>query len=529
MTYRNAGVNTQPDQRTTVVVQNLGDGRVLETVRTIPNALANYKFITQVEDGVPLSFKATTPTKTTEVTTVEPPVGAIEGLDTNELVHEVENLDLFTVRRRTVSRPPITGAQSGKEWRGPRDGEGSEFTSKVQKVSTLGANTLDVSTGQFILDSKVTPVSPTQSLLETSTAPSFPILTETIQDKRTRFKLTRTKSIVDNTFVPINPPPGTFYQTRALDSERSELIQETAILGIDGSGVADVYQKFEGMIDVQLPPELKTVTSIANLMNELQTYSTDADTYATAVDHGSASIHGRGSCKAAAGVVTDVTWTIRDPWGRDVPCTHYLFPVLRENTNLRAGFHMAIWNSFFGLAGSIEQNANLLPWPQFAPTEVSIACKSQRITLTAEADAAYAIVTALDYLGVKKSGGSMQFIGNGGEADIELSSKVVRIPPTIHPALTISQLTINELQPFANANSNFTMGGLTKTMDCWIKQGAVIGSVLNANNKSSAIVATSGTQTIPVSGVYLYKFFAEPYDYDYMMLHYILVDFNDIK
>ena len=542
--------NPLPTAFATVTVEPLGgpvgDRRELETVRSVdPPVLLSERFTVEVEDGIPMSFKATVPRTTTEVTKPGNVIIA-PTLGTNELSREVENVDLYTNRSRVTTRPAISGAQSGKEWRGPRDGEGSEFTSKVQKSSTLGANTLDVSTGQFILDSKVTPVSPTQSLLETSTAPSFPILTETIQDKRTRFKLTRTKSIVDNTFVPVTPLAGTFYQTRALDSERSELIQETVVLGIDGSGIADVYQQFDGMIDVQLPVQLLTVTGIANTVVGEADY-VDKGYAFTAAGNGTASIHGHANCKAVAGVTTDVSYTVRDPWGRDVPCTHYLFPVIRTNANLRSGAHITIFNANMGPLGA----PNLLAWPKFAPESVNIVCASQRVSAQGEVDGAYSQMTVVDYLGAVKFNGFQKYAGAGGDVEIETSTKVVRLPPTIHGSIVIKQPTgsvgsvpgSTVLAPKAHGGGTFIMGtgpinpiSVVVTADVPSPDGTtgkVVGSILADNGVlplSGTIDAVAqGVTTIPTIGSYLYKFFAEPYDYDYLLLHYIVVDMADIK
>lgn len=534
---------TDPSATVQVVVEALGGDplingmRVIETVRSVANVPPQSKWTVQVEDSIPLSFRATFPTTAIETTDTPIATGA-PTLGPNELLHEVENLDVFKKRTRIVSRPTVTGSQTEREWRGPKDGEGSEFTSVVSKAGSLVAPSTVPPTGQSILDSKVTPVSPTQSLEEVSTAGTFPVLTETTQDKRTRFKITRTKSIVDNAFVPVADSTGAnYYSTKALDSERSELIREFVQVGVDGSGIADVYQQFDGLIDVQLPVQLLKVTGIANTLVGEADYFMKSNAYALG-GKGSASVHGNASVKAVAGVTTDVSYTAREPWGRDVPCTHYLFPVFRTNANLRAGQQIAIFNANMGPLGA----PNLLAWPKFAPEAVNIICVSQRISAVGQADGAYSEVTALDYLGVSHGASVQAVSGAGGDVEIEMATKIVRLPPSIHGSIVIKQPTGTPangvgtlLKPQAHATGQFALGTNVFTITADIPapdkvNGVVQGSIQFDDQGVSAgtITTTKGATQIPTIGTYLYKFFAEPYDYDYMLLHYIVVDFADI-
>lgn len=522
-TYRNAGVDAVPNATQDVAVQNLGDGRVIETVRSIPAVFKSADYTTEILDTIPPEFQSFVPRKTTITTAPGADPGQPPVLGAGELRRRVYQPKAFLLRTEVTSRDTVTTQTlSDTFFGGPSDGEGARFTGLATRTRTYNPSaipTADQSLLQF--ESRVQAVTSSSGVKATSSLAAYPDLWETLFNPRSRITTTRHKTIVAATDVNPTSDSLNFYEQKVLDSQRK--VQVHTIVA-DVSGSTDVYQKYPGIVDIELPPVLLSVTGIANTNTSESDYGTGAFNLYTMDGKGSGNVSLRGRCGAAAGVITDISYDVRVPWTRNIPCVHWVIPMLRTNANVRLGTivgALTIWNFRFGPTGTCEVNPSLNAWPVFVPREVQITCKSQSARIEAEGEAARSSSIVVDYLGTLKQSGQGQVSGGGGTVAIENGTKIITIPPTIHQALTVSQPT--GLQPTATGSGIVNCGGVTVAISAFINTGGVVGSIT-----PGSITATPNQNSIPTSGLYLWRLFIEPYEYDYLLLHYVTVDFANI-
>lgn len=498
-TYKDAGGDALPTATKDVDVQPLGGGRVLQIERSIPVVLALPEYSAVIDDNIPPEFKALVARKTVATTAIGTAVPF--DLVAGEFSKRVQQLDAFDIRTSIETRDTIPGATLlDKYFGGPSVG-GAHFTGIVQRSKTFDPDTIltpDTSFLQF--ESKVDSIGAGASVKSTDSLGSYPILFDAITDEE-GVLLRRTKKIVDSSTVL---PVGNFSQF-AIDSERTLQVSE-GVDAISRDGT-DLLRIFAGTIDIDLPPQLVSITGKVEADALNGAYSEAGSYGLTNVGNGGIDLHG--SAKGAGAVTTDLSFDIKQPWTNNVPCTHYLFYALFGSVASITSA-LTLLNTATGLS--------VLQWPKFSPKQINISCNSEKVAGEATGNVHAHDSVTTDYNGVVKVKSNVRVVGNGVSQEIELLQKTIRIPPTIHglinvtvpPILTQSYAVVGTISSGVNSVAMGVTGTATGSFD------------------PTTILGTPGQQTIPTSGLYLYRLFIEPYKYATCKVHMIVINFANI-
>ncbi len=496
---KNAGDDELPNELQDVEVENLGDGTVLQTVRKAASIFVGAEYVAAIQDTVPPEFQALVPKRTVSKTSVG--TATAPDLATGEYEIRRSQTDVFKMRETTVSRDAINLPASLTDtfFGGPRDGRGSTFSGVVTKKRTIDDIILTPDVSFLAFESKVTAIGAGQYVKETDTATSYPTLTEKVTEDDGAIA-TKVKSIV----VAGTALPTGYASQFPLDNQRTLRVVET----IDSASidVLTLRRIFNGKVNVDLPSELESITGLVTAQKADGAYN-ESGTYGLG-GKGSGGIALNGSARGSAAIITDIKYGIRHPWSSNMPCKHYLF--FLSYTNLENNGVLTYVN--------IIESVTVTAWPKFAPKEVIITCDGARVSAEATGNVHVTDVMTSDYNGVLKLSGFSKTAGSGNSSDIELIQKVIKIPPTIHPSLS---LTIPAI-----ISQNFVVSGVISSGVQSTTLSAA-GIVTGAYAPTS-IAATPGQQKIPASGRYLYQFFVEPYKAGIAKVHAITIDFVDL-
>ena len=510
--YRPAGIDPIPSAVKSVEIKDLGDGNVVETVKEDAVLFAEPSYSIILPETVPPEFRALLATRRASSVaagnTIVPPT-----LLPGEISKSVALIDAFRVRTEVETRDTIGASNLTDKYFGGVEAGGSLFSGIVSRLKTYSPTTIqspDQSYAQFA--SKVFSLGSGDSVKETDSLVPYPTLQDVVTDEN-KLQVTRTKSIVAVGTLPVDD----FSSVRAIDSQRSLRIIEVSTMD-----PLTTYQVYSGFVDINLPAVLQEVKIGTSAESGAGNYSESGGYTLGVGGNGGVSLHG--NCSGMASVLPNVDFTIWEPWSQNVRCRHWLFPIRRDNTNLTGGFHIALWNAYFGPAGLIvelRQIANLLAWPLWCPQSVNIVTTGVKKRSEVVGNIHAVNSAAIDYLGELKHTGSQSSFGGGVSQEVDLIQQVTRISPTIHGTLPVLLKTGN----FQSA-SYVTSGQIS--VGFGPVQSMVTGDTATAFWSPSTISATPGTATIPTTGVYLFKFFVEPLKYDLVMLHYVTVDFAGI-
>jgi len=211
--------------------------------------------------------------------------------------------------------------------------------------------------------------------------------------------------------------------------------------------------------------------------------------------------------QATTSVMPDVIINITQKWAQNVPAIVYLFYINSSATM------SSILTRLTSLAGS-----TVSAWPKFNPVAHTLTLKGQQMTVSVEGNVQQHI--AVQGSDVTYTDGT----GSGRSTDAGVTIRSVRIPPTIHGAITISSASsgtvTNEASAEADRSSGtgwpaMTTGTLTATT-------SVVGSV-----SPSSLSATTPA-SIPTTGLYLQDVIAEPYKWGRARVRATVVNFADL-
>lgn len=499
-----------PDVLTDIKVIQHGDGRKTEIKREVTELFLEKVYSAEVPDNIPTEFHTQNSTKTTE-TLVEGLAGPVS-LSTHEIARSEAQVNEFVFRRKATTRVTTLGVTITEDrLDGISDGHGSFFDGIVTKSKTLSAGPVTADETLLTIDSTIkalggTPDFPAGVFLkETSLIANYPTLSGSQVDQETGVRTAIVKGIV----AP-NATPGAYVSQLPLNRTRSLQIAET----IDATALLAVGFVLPGTTNVDLPPQLLSVTGYMASTQQAGFYS-ETGAY-TLQGQGSGGISLHGSATGASAVIPEADYQVKQIWGNDVPCIHYLFYLANPATSAQVLTRLGV------LAGT-----SVLSWPLFAPKPLSIVLVGQRVTGTAQVGASASDSIHTDYTGAIIHAGSIRTSGDGVSLEVDTTVKVLRLPPTIHGALTIT-----------NASG---LSGVVAT--CAISNGATassravaasaIGAIVNAANNLATIPATFASagflNTLPTSGLYLHRVQSEPYKYGYVKIHAEVVDFGVIN
>ncbi len=185
-----------------------------------------------------------------------------------------------------------------------------------------------------------------------------------------------------------------------------------------------------------------------------------------------------------------------------------------------------------GLSGHAATSGTVSPivssWPIFKPVSHTLTLKGEQLSLQvgAQAELQY------NWGPTNNSTSIMPFAGSDAytySRELGNSIRSVRIPPTIHPAITFTGLTsdtidditveaVAEIPAITGSGGAPSFSVLTNSQD---DTGEIFGSVT-----PTSLSATSGQSTIPTAGLYILDSQAEPYKYGTNRVRVTLVNFN---
>lgn len=503
-TLKNTGGAAVPTATKDVKVKNLGDGTVLQTEYDVPSVFAGAEYAAVLADTIPQEFQNLVPKRTTATTA--PGTATAPTLTGTVLSKRLQQVDVFNVRTEIVDRDAFgfPAVLVDKFFGGPT-AQGSTFSGVATKTKTLNNNPLAVEQSFLQFDSTVRNTGAGLSIRETSALASYPDLIEFDTDGD-NFSVKKTKRLV----VP-GSALADFTSRYALDSQRSLDVTE-----IYKPPTTFVYHRFPGYVDIDLPPQLLSVTGTISASLGLGSYS-ETGTYLLS-GKGSGGIALNASARGSAAAIPDYTYVIKEPWTRNIPCTHYLFYV--PDSTVSAGAFLALLKTYFGPNGTIISGGPVFNlWPLFSPKSVTLCASGERSSGEAIGNVHATDAVTSDYNGVLKLSGNARTSGSGFSEELELSVKTIRIPPTIHGAIAVVLPSVKFQTYTITGSINVTNAGLA---------GLGASGRADATYDTSSIPATPGQSVIPTSGVYIYKYIVEPYKNGYSKVHYITIDFANI-
>lgn len=493
--YRAEGANTAPTVLTDVGVDNRGDGRVVETRKTRPEIPGHEVFSLERPDPLPAEFRAALPISSTEVdsagTAATP--SALAALEIAKTETQVTKL-VKRVKRYFHTGTTVTLTDG--DYDGPTDGRGSKFDAVVGIQRFLAVGIQSVAGGFGVLFDRLKDLGNGQSVREVGTIATYPTLVEEISTLE-GLRTIKTKSLVPTGTAH----PGTPFTSQfPLDSKRTMRTVDSAI-----AVVYDSYIKsFAGSTNIDLPPELIELSPYVEGSAGVGNYNENG--FYTLAGQGSGGVSLRGNAQGSASILTDLGFKLRQPWGVNVPCMHYLFYISQPATRAQILAKLATF------VGGVQD------WPKFVPEALNFVCQGQKATAQTiiSANASDSIHT--NYNGDIQHQGSVRTTGVGNSYEVGGSIKVVRIPPTIHGTLSVGAF---------NAVASFSASGTIST-GINSQSGAVSGQV-NGSIFPTSVAATGGQSTITGAlGLRLYRPITELAGLDYVKVHCEVVNFTEV-
>lgn len=479
-------------------VEALGDGKFVRTIDTIPAVFPGQVYAATIPDSWPVEFRTALPDTTSDViaagTTVSPPT-----LGADEVLRSVSQVDANTIRTRVNQHTHLVGSLELDDHKldGIRAGN-SLFNSDVTKSRVLSGSIPSIDQTFLVIESSTKNLGDGKFIKEDWTIDGFPQLVEQIADPQFGARLNKVKTVVG---AGTALPPGLYGETLAIDKKRTLQIIEN----IDISG--SIAYVFPGTTNIDLPPELQSITGFMASSGGAGSFS-ESGSY-TFAGQGSGGVNVRGSAKGSAAVIPEISYELKQAWGSNVPCIHVLFFTTNNPTR---GQLIALMNTVSGL--------NAIDWPKFVPQEVTLILTGRKSAITIDITQSAHDSIATDYTGAITHSGSIRTQGFGNSFDAGVSQKVVRIPATIHPALTVGGQTTNTAAFSAGGAINIGNG---------IWQPAQLNGSAQGQITPTSIPATNGQQTIPLGGNYVYRLLTEPYKQGTIKVHAEVVSFELIN
>ena len=224
-TYKTSGSDATPSALQTVEVENLGDGRVVQTVKAVPEVFAANTHSKSILDLIPASLRAAVPMFGSDVTSAgtastTPSLGAGElsraETQVNEFVKRVKVESLGSVSVPTS----ITNQELTKEYGG----------GVAQTVITLDDSAETIDEGFTVIDSKVIDLGNGYFVKETKELvdDTWPVLESRLWDENMRLEYDETQEIVAPGTAEDADPGGSVFawtsEVKAIDKWHSRKI-----------------------------------------------------------------------------------------------------------------------------------------------------------------------------------------------------------------------------------------------------------------------------------------------------------------
>lgn len=275
---------------------------------------------------------------------------------------------------------------------------------------------------------------------------------------------------------------------------------------VDTASRTNFYRKYKGRISINFPPVLQFLNCNYNYERGDGVHS-ETGTASSIGSEMSVALSGTGSAQGSAAVLPYVDDDVRDVWGQDLPCDHYFFW-------LPAGFTEAdALARLTTLAG-----VTVLAWPVFKPTAISLLLRTRKVSGRAEASAktSHGKTSTREDVAFSK--------GTGVSFDVSVGVQNIRIPPTLHAAMTYPPA--DRSQPFtctARVNLSAT-GGIVVPQDTGTVDAS--GAAVGGFSFSASLFTATTPAALPASGLYLHTFDVGPGRDGQMLCRAVVFDFS---
>lgn len=172
---------------------------------------------------------------------------------------------------------------------------------------------------------------------------------------------------------------------------------------------------------------------------------------------------------------------------------------------------------------------SVLEWPRFKPVAHTLTLKGEQVSVsvTAEANFQYRWSDSDVSYAYSPTSGSPN-ISEGYSQEASTNVRTVRIPPTIHGALTITGATDTQA---VTADAEAEIPAIAGTGGAPTFSGGITASITKTSTANAAVTptslsATSGFTAIPTASLYLLDVQAQPYRYGLNQVRATLVNFN---
>ncbi len=261
---------------------------------------------------------------------------------------------------------------------------------------------------------------------------------------------------------------------------------------------------------IDLPDTLTALIVVYNYDNKNGEHSQDADGI-SAGTAASLTIDLNSRSESSASVSVDLQPNITSRRGRDVPVTHYYFYMQGNVTQAAAITRI---NSL----ASITVNA----WPSWRPTQRTFTLKGQAVSVSADAEAQQHV--SFNDSNVTYSWGR----GLGQSKGFSSSVRTIVIPPTIHVGFSVTGSTSQASTATANAEAGWDANG-----DNWpvLPDGnpsVTSTAVATGSVTPTSVSATTGSTSVPTSGLYLHEMRVSPWRDGYNIVFMEVVNFANV-
>lgn len=490
-TLQTGDTTTTPSATVDVESQALGDGTYVVRTESVDNIFQAQSYSAQKRDNIPEKFQADkeiTTQSINKVGTASAPVLAAGDLErSNEQINQFVYREQITKRNlpQTISMPTVERAYV----------EGSVVT-----VDEKLSNNAKIETGLNVSESVATPIGDGNFIVQTvKVKDQWPELKSSEYNYELNAQVERTEKFV--------APPQNFgeknVQYRAINKDRSLRIEEKPPL----QALENYNMSFPVRVDVQLPNVLKSlkVEWIEDIAEG------EWDTRWSGFSSGeNVSLSGteNANVDSVCSVRPELIVEIEQPWGSDIPATAYIFFVKGAGNSGMQISDSAIKSKLGGLAGG-----SIKDWPIFRPKSHTILLKGMKMVITAKASA------NASYSASKNSNSRDSTVGDGISYDINSSSNVVTIPPTIHESIQIDN-SEDKIKPL---KANCTVGWFGYGGFPSVSAAADITKDVTGSVYPKSLGATS-PEKIPENGLYLMKCTVEPYKWGYAKCAAVVLD-----
>ena len=343
-------------------------------------------------------------------------------------------------------------------------------------------------------------------VVETRALPG-PLLSGQNYDPRLGLKIGFTEQLTDadvalgDDLTDIAPISSAKQQVKVWDAPTAQLdAYHIAFPGLAGS--------------LNLPDVLKSVTITYNSAAGGGSY-TETGTGASTGTSAALSLSLRARGQGSASTMPDIQVEIEQVWSANVPTQHHIFYLPDDGMTI-ADIKTKI-NTLLGLSGGDV----VKEWPVFKPVAHTVTLQGQQASLSADAN-------AQQHVSISPSNESVTTgEGSGYSSELSVTIRTVRIPPTIHDAITF---TVGAGDESVDAEATAGVSGPSSGTNWAAMSKSITPTPITVNSTvaPTSFAATDGTYVIPTTGLYIKDVNISPFQWGYSMVHVELFDFASL-